>query len=88
MRDLGMTAAHQQHIGQRLKVGAIGLAVVVLLIVIAGAIAGAVTRDRSAPGGGAKPDAVANMATANEAAATEPLADMGVTAATGNSAAR
>lgn len=83
-----MTAAQQHHIGQRLKVGAIGLALVVLLIVIAGAILGAVSRDRPiAATGGVRPDTAANMATANEAEISEPLADMGVTRATGNSAA-
>lgn len=83
-----MTAAQQHHIGQRLRVGAIGLAVVVLLIVIAGAIMGAVSRDRPIGAGGAKSDTVANMALANDAAFTEPLADMGVTPATGNASGK
>ena len=83
-----MTAAQRHHIGQRVKVGAIGLAVVVLLIVIAGAILGAVSRERPvAAAGGAKPGTVANMTLGNDAdGATEPLADMGVTPATGNAA--
>lgn len=73
--------------GQRVRVGAIGLAIVVLLIVVAGAILGAVTRDRPMlAAGGAKPDVVSNMALANDADSTEPLADMGVTPATGNAA--
>ena len=78
-----MTAAQRHHIGQRVKVGAIGLAIVVLLIVIAGAILGAVTRERPVVGG-ARPEVVANMAVVNADAGTEPLADMGVTPATGN----
>ena len=65
---------------QRVKVGAIGLVVVILLIALASAILGSASRDRPIEaGGGAKPDIVANMALGNEqAASTEPLADMGV----------
>ena len=82
-----MTTTQRHHIGQRVKVGAIGLAIVVLLIVVAGAILGAVSRDRPvAAAGGAKPETVANMALGNDAESTEPLADMGVTPATGNAA--
>ncbi|MDB5696776.1 MAG: hypothetical protein JWN21_2319 [Sphingomonas bacterium] len=64
---------------QRVKVGAIGLAVVVLLIALASAVLGSASRERpvSAPGG-AKADMVANMALGNDAASSEPLADMGV----------
>jgi hypothetical protein len=69
-------------------VGAIGLMAVVILIVLAGAILGAVSRERPvAAAGGAKPDTVANMASANATEPTEPLADMGVTPATINLAA-
>ena len=83
-----MTASQRHHIGQRVKVGAIGLAIVVLMILIAGAILGAVSRERPiVVAGGAKPDAIANMAAANDADSTEPLADMGVTPATGNTTA-
>lgn len=82
-----MTATQRDQIGQRVKVGAIGLAVVVLLIIVAGAIMGAVSRDRPvSTAGGAKPETVANMASDNETEVTEPLADMGVTPATGNAA--
>jgi hypothetical protein len=64
---------------QRVKVGAIGLAIVVLLIVLASAIPGLITRERPAVApGGAKPDIVANMAAGNDAASTEALSDMGV----------
>ncbi len=83
-----MNAAPDHHVSQRVKVGAIGLAIVVLLIVLAGAIMGAVSRQRTVTAaGGAKADTVANMALANDAAATEPLAAMGITPATGNIAA-
>lgn len=84
-----MTATQRHHIGQRVKVGAIGLAIVVLLILVAGAILGAVSRDRPASAaGGARPETVANIAPENKAAATEPLADMGVTPATGNASGK
>lgn len=73
---------------QRVKVGAIGLAVVVLLIALASAILGSASRDRpvAAPGG-AKADLVANMALGNAAdAAIEPM-DMGVSPSPQNAAA-
>ena len=59
----------------RARVGAIGLAIVVLLIVLASAILGSASRERpvSAPGA-AKPDIVANMALANEASAATDMA--------------
>ncbi len=75
------------HINQRLRVGAIGLAVVAVLIVIAGAILGSVTRERPvAITGGARPEMVANIATGNDSVA-EPLSDMGVSPAAQNTAA-
>ena len=84
-----MTASQRHHINQRVKVGAIGLAIVVLMILVAGAILGAVSQDRPiVAAGGAKADAIANMTLANESDSTEPLADMGVTPATGNSSAK
>lgn len=84
-----MTATQRDHIGQRVKVGTIGLAIVVLLILAAGAILGAVSRDRPvSTAGGAKSETAADMAPANQAAATEPLADMGVTPATGNASGK
>jgi hypothetical protein len=83
-----MTASQRHHIGQRVRVGAIGLAIVVVMIVLAGAILGAVSRERPiTAAGGAKPDTVANMALANSGEGAEPLADMGVTPATINVAA-
>lgn len=82
-----MSVSQRYHISQRIKVGAIGLAIVVLLILIAGAILGAVSRERPVAGTGAKADSVANLALANEAEPTEPLADMGVTPAPTNTTA-
>ncbi len=67
---------------QRIKVGMIGLAAVVLLIGLASAIIGSASRERPvATAGAAQADVVANMAVANTttvAAAGEPLAEMGV----------
>ena len=84
-----MTASPHHSAGQRVKVGAIGLAIVVMLIVMAGAIMNSVSRQRTiTAAGGAKPDTVANMALGNqEDGATEPLADMGVSPATGGNGA-
>lgn len=69
-----MSSAPDHHHIQRLKVGAVGLAIVVVLIVIAGAILGSVARQRPAVAG---QDSVTNMAVANTGAA-EPLAELGV----------
>jgi hypothetical protein len=76
------------HTSQRVKVGVIGLVAVVLLIALASAILGAVTRERPviAPGG-AKPEIVANMAGGNLAAPSAALSDMGVSPGVGNGAA-
>ena len=67
---------------QRIKVGMIGLAAVVLLIGLASAIIGSASRERPvATAGAAQADVVANMAVANTTtvtAAGEPLAEMGV----------
>ena len=65
----------------------IGLGVVVLLIAVAAAILGAVTRERptTAPGG-AKPEIVANLAGGNMAGTSAALTDMGVAPGVGNSA--
>jgi len=59
---------------QRLKVGLIGLAAVVLLIGLASAIIGSTTRT---PPAGISGDPVANMALTNEAGQGEPLAELG-----------
>ena len=69
---------------QRIRVGMIGLAAVLLLIGLAAAIFATASRER-AVSGGARPDIVANLAIANDTAtagANEPLADLGVTPST------
>ena len=75
---------------QRVKVGMIGLAAVVLLIALASAIIGSVTRERPVPGA-AQANLVAEMAAGNSvppASSTgEPLAEMGVAPPTVNSQA-
>ena len=71
---------------QRVKVGMIGLAVVVLLIGLASAIIGSATRDRPGMALGASQAVVANMAMANQAVAAEPLAELGVAPMAGNTA--
>lgn len=71
---------------QRVKVGMIGLAAVLLLIGLAAAIFSTASRDRGVEGG-ARPDVVANLTMGNSLAGlsggTEPLADLGVTPSTG-----
>ena len=67
---------------QRIKVGMIGLAAVVLLIGLASAIIGSTNRERPvATAGTAQADVVANMVVSNSVAVAgsgEPLAEMGV----------
>lgn len=67
---------------QRIKVGMIGLAAVVLLIGLASAIIGSASRERPvATAGAAQADVVANMGVSNvidAKSAGEPLAEMGV----------
>lgn len=80
-----MKSATPPQIGQRVRVGVIGLVAVVMLIALASAILGSVTRERTiTTAGGAKPDTVANMALDNGADDAEPLADMGISPATEN----
>lgn len=66
---------------QRVKVGMIGLAAVVVLIALTSAIIGSATRERSVAGT-AQANLVAAMAAGNDAAPLpsegEPLAEMGV----------
>lgn len=71
-----------------MKVGTIGLAGVVVLIALASAVLGSASRERpvDAPGG-ARQDIVANMALGNDLAASEPLADMGVSPGVQNESA-
>jgi hypothetical protein len=67
---------------QRIRVGVTGLAIVLLLIGLAGVIFNAVNRERPiAAIGGAKPETVAAIADSNGQAGdqrNEPLADLGV----------
>lgn len=65
---------------QRVKVGLIGLAAVMLLIGLASVIIGSATRERPVDVIGApKPEVVANLAIDNGLApSTEPLAELGV----------
>ena len=69
---------------QRVKVGVIGLAAVMLLIGLASIIIGSATRERPVSAIGApKPEVIANMALDNGLApAGEPLAELGVAATT------
>ena len=67
---------------QRIKVGMIGLAAVVLFIGLASAIIGSATREQPVvAAGSAQADVVANMAVSNTTASDgtdEPLAEMGL----------
>lgn len=70
---------------QRIKVGLIGLAAVVLLIALASAILGSATREQPAAGS-AQGNLIARIAAGNDSApaAGEPLAEMGVAPGTTN----
>jgi hypothetical protein len=76
---------------QRIKVGMIGLAAVVLLIAIASAILGSATREQPiATAGSAQANVVANIALTNSNSTRstgEPLAELGVAPSTSNSQA-
>lgn len=73
---------------QRVKVGIIGLAAVLLLIGLAAAIFSTVSREKPLTvAGGARADVVANMVSGNDSAAAdaptnEPLAELGVAPST------
>ena len=74
---------------QRVRVGMLGLATVVLLIGLASAIFSAVNRERPVTAAGAaKPEVVANMTLPgtlpSTGATNEPLAELGVTPSTTN----
>jgi hypothetical protein len=84
-----MVAQDPAQTSQRVKVGMIGLAAVLLLIGLAAAIFS--TASKEGPlivVGGAHPDVVANMAVGNQAlppiegASSEPLAELGVAPST------
>ncbi|WP_374943335.1 hypothetical protein [Sphingomonas sp.] len=69
---------------QRVKVGLIGLAAVMLLIALASLVIGSATRERPVVAIGApKPEVVANMGLDNVAGpSSEPLAELGVAPST------
>ena len=85
-------AIERRHAVQRLKVGLIGLAAVLLLIGLASAVFNAVNRERPVTAiGGARPATVAAMAgndsaVAGAAAGVEPLAELGAAAPQNQSA--
>jgi cobalamin synthase len=73
---------------QRVKVGMIGLAAVVLLIALASAIIGSATRERPiATAGSAQADVVAKIALTNSTSPStgEPLAELGIAPSASNS---
>lgn len=77
---------------QRVRVGLVGLAAVVLLIGLASAIFSAASREKPvATADAPKAEAIANMTLANSSnpviAPNEPLAELGVAPATANGAA-
>lgn len=77
------TARDAAQATQRMRVGMIGLAAVLLLIGLAAAIFATALRERQVPTvGAANADVVANMVSSNSAdaalAAREPLAELGV----------
>jgi hypothetical protein len=79
-----MIEQDQGQTSQRVKVGMIGLAAVLLLIGLAAAVFSTASRERpAAVAGGVRADVVANLVAGNQtmpgtAATSEPLADMGV----------
>jgi cobalamin synthase len=83
-----MKSPDHHHIMQRVKVGMIGLAAVILLIAIASTILGSLNRDEPpvVAAGAAQSNMVAGMAMATPAS-SEPLAELGVAPAPVNSQA-
>ena len=84
------TAASPTPTAQRVKVGLIGLAAIVLLIIVASAIIGTARRERPIDTvGAAQPDVVANMAVIdkNASPSAEPMAELGVAPPTANATA-
>lgn len=76
-----MKSPDHHHIMQRVKVGMIGLAAVILLIALASTILGSLNRDEPpvTVAGAAQSNMVADMAATNTTAPTnEPLAELGV----------
>ena len=74
------------HTMQRIKVGLLGLAAVILLIAFASAIMRTATREAPVVAiGAAKADVVANMVAVNvQSASVTPLAEVGVIPTDGN----
>ena len=73
---------------QRVRVGLIGLAAVVLLIALASAVMRSANRETPVTVAGApRTEAVANMGLLNQQEPGEPLAELGVTPSTGNTQA-
>lgn len=93
--DMKDDAAEQVRVDQsrqRVRVGMVGLAAVILLIGVASAIFSTVDRERPvAAAGAARPDVVANMSAPAAGPAVqptnEPLAELGVAPSTANTAA-
>ncbi|HEX8418433.1 MAG TPA: hypothetical protein VF638_00295 [Sphingomonas sp.] len=89
LRDKMKVVREPSQTSQRVKVGMVGLAAVILLIVLASAILGTATRERPiGAAGSAREDVVANIASINaaDAASTgEPLAELGITPSTSES---
>ena len=83
-----MVAQDPAQTSQRVRVGMIGLAAVLLLIGLAAAIFSTASKERPlSVVGGARPETVANMAAGNDAlpsgaSTSEPLAELGVAPST------
>jgi hypothetical protein len=70
---------------QRVRVGMIGLAVVVLLLALASAVMRSASREAPVAAAGApRTEAVANMGLLNQQEPGEPMAELGITPSTGN----
>lgn len=86
-----MKSPDHHHIMQRVKVGMIGLAAVILLIAIASTILGSLNRDEppATVAGASQSNMVADMTLANATApsSSEPLAELGVAPAPVNTQA-
>ena len=83
------TPSHKANAMQRVRIGLVGLAAVLLLIGLASAVFNSVNRERPVTAiGGARPATVAAMtanSTAPATAGNEPLAELGVTPASADS---
>ena len=94
--DMKIIAQDPAQTSQRVRVGMIGLAAVLLFIGLAAAIFSTASKERPfIVAGGARPDVVANMAAGNNAlpvvtSTNEPLVELGITpsTATGDNSAQ